>query len=54
MRCLRQYKARLCDHETWGTIGLLEHQAGLPMVFIEEVVHEVGADRPHPQEYRQT
>jgi hypothetical protein len=24
------------------------------MVFIEEVVHEVGAHRPYPQEYHQS
>ena len=50
---LRQYKARLYHHETWETVGLLEHQADLLMVFIEEVVYEVGAHRPHPREHQQ-
>jgi hypothetical protein len=51
---LRQHKARRRDHKTRGAVGRLEHRADLPMVCIEEVVHKVGADRPHPDEQRQT
>jgi hypothetical protein len=52
--CPWEHQVQWCDHETRSTVGLLEHQAGLPMVFIEEVVHQVGADHPYPDEHRQT
>jgi hypothetical protein len=47
---LGQDKARWRDDETWGTIGLSEHKACLAGICLEEVVHQVGTDRPHPYE----
>jgi hypothetical protein len=41
------------DDETWDPVGLGEHEAGLVGVCLEEVVHQVGTDCPHPDEQRQ-
>jgi hypothetical protein len=54
LRRLGQRKARLYDHEAGKLACLRGHQADLLMVFIEEVMHEVGAHRPHPQEHHQS
>ena len=53
LRRFGQRKARLYDHEAGQLACLLGHQADLLIIFIEEVMHEVGAHRPHPQEQDQ-
>ena len=50
---LGQDQARWRDDETWGTVSLVEHEACLAGIRLEEVMHQVGTDRPHPYEQRQ-
>jgi hypothetical protein len=41
------------DHDAGELPCLFGHQAGLLMACIEEMVHEVGAHGPHPEDYQQ-
>jgi hypothetical protein len=50
---LGQREARLHDCEAKELACLHGYQTDLCLVFIEEVVDQVGAHRPHPQEQDQ-